>query len=117
MAGETTDKPYDLLIVGGRVIDPGSQFDGLADVAVKAGRIAAVGQTLQRDDAAEIFDAAGLLVTPGLVDTHVHVYLLPYSTGSVFLCVVLRIHAVVSAGHQGSCWLEQVRRSANESQQ
>ena len=76
--GGNTDKAYlyDLLVVGGRVIDPGSKFDGVADVAVKAGRIAAVGPNLQRDDAAEIFDAAGLLVTPGLVDTHVHVYLL-----------------------------------------
>ena len=48
--------------------------DGIADVAAKDGVIVAVGPDLPRDGAAEIFDATGLLVTPGLVDTHVHVY-------------------------------------------
>ena len=66
-------KAYDLLIVGGRVIDPGSKFDGIADVGVKNGKIAAVGANLPREDASEVFEAGGLLVTPGLVDTHVHV--------------------------------------------
>ena len=66
---------YDLLIVGGHICDPSSGVDGISDLAVKDGRVAAVGPELAAGgaSAAEIFDATGLIVTPGLVDAHVHV--------------------------------------------
>ncbi len=63
---------YDLVIRGGRVIDPAARLDGVADVAVSQGRIAAVGRDLPEEDAAEVLDARGKIVTPGLVDIHVH---------------------------------------------
>ncbi|MEU7820144.1 amidohydrolase/deacetylase family metallohydrolase [Catellatospora sp. NPDC049133] len=66
--------PYDLLFVGGRVIDPDGGRDGTADVAVAAGRIAAVGADLPRAAAREVVDVTGRLVTPGLVDLHTHVF-------------------------------------------
>lgn len=60
-----------LLIRGGRVIDPANKFDGIADVLIVDGRIAAVEPDI--DAAAdEVFDAAGKLVVPGLIDMHVH---------------------------------------------
>ncbi len=65
-------EPYDLLVTGGDVRDPGSGVSGVLDVAVAGGRIAAVGAGLPRSG--EIVDATGLLVTPGLVDLHTHVY-------------------------------------------
>src|SRR6266542_523841 len=64
---------FDLLIAGGRVIDPASGRDEVADVGISGGKIAAVGTGLGRD-AKETIDATGLLVTPGLIDLHAHVY-------------------------------------------
>src|SRR5256885_848158 len=64
---------YDLLIKGGRVIDPGERVDRIGDVAVLGGRIAAVQPNIAVDQAAQVVDARGKLVTPGLIDLHVHV--------------------------------------------
>ncbi len=60
---------YDLVIRGGRVIDPSQNIDRVADVAVLAGRIAKVGPNLS---AAQSIDASGKLVVPGLIDFHMH---------------------------------------------
>ena len=63
-----------LLLTGGRVIDPGSQTDTISDLLVVDGRIAAIGPDLAATHPdAEIVDCTGLLVTPGLIDLHVHV--------------------------------------------
>jgi dihydroorotase len=61
-----------LLIIGGRVIDPASGFDGPADVAVRDGRVVAIGPALSRSGADRVIDATDRLVTPGLIDPHVH---------------------------------------------
>ncbi len=66
--------PYDLVIAGGRVLDPGAGIDGVMDVAVVGDRVAAVDPELDRTGAREVIDAAGHIVTPGLVDLHTHVY-------------------------------------------
>jgi len=70
---------YDLLLKGGRVICPASGIDGHCDVAIRAGRIAAVEATILPSSASDIIDVAGKLVLPGLIDTHAHVY--QYVTG------------------------------------
>lgn len=70
---------YDLLLRGGRVICPTSGIDGLFDVAVRDGRIAAVAETILPSSAAEVIDVSGKLVLPGMIDTHGHVY--QYVTG------------------------------------
>ena len=64
---------FDLVIAGGRVIDPASGVDGIRDIGVRHGRIAAVEDAIA-PGAAEIIDAGGLLVVPGMIDTHAHVY-------------------------------------------
>ncbi len=66
---------YDLLLKGGHVIDPKNNVDRVLDVAVAQGKIARVAENLPSSDAAKTIDAAGLYVTPGLIDLHVHVYM------------------------------------------
>ena len=59
------------LIKNGRVIDPKSQFDAIADILIDGQKIIAIGQDLVREDA-EIIDATDKIVAPGLIDIHVH---------------------------------------------
>lgn len=61
----------DLLVRGGRVLDPSLGIDGVLDVLVRDGRVARVGPDLEAG-AVPVFDAAGLLVVPGFVDLHAH---------------------------------------------
>jgi dihydroorotase len=64
---------YDLVLRGGRVIDPSQSIDRVADVAFASGTVAAVGEGLARE-AERVEDVAGKIVTPGLIDLHTHVY-------------------------------------------
>lgn len=65
---------FDLILAGGRVIDPAEGIDGPAEVAFKDGKVAAVGQALSRDGAPDVRDVSGAIVAPGLIDLHTHVY-------------------------------------------
>ncbi|WIV54382.1 amidohydrolase family protein [Amycolatopsis nalaikhensis] len=61
------------LLRGGRVVDPGSGFDGIADVLLDGDTVEAVGTALDAPDATEV-DVSGLVVGPGFVDLHSHVH-------------------------------------------
>lgn len=61
-----------ILIRGGRVIDPASKIDRVCDLAVEGCVIQAVGKKLPSPPGTQIIDADGMLVTPGLIDPHVH---------------------------------------------
>src|ERR1700686_3201954 len=63
----------DLLLRGGRIIDPANGRDEVADIAFADGKVAAIGHDLPRESA-EVVDACGLVVAPGLIDLHTHVY-------------------------------------------
>jgi len=70
---------YDLLLSGGFVIDPRNNVNQICDVAVKDGKIALVAPNIDRSSAAEQINVSGKLITPGLIDTHAHVF--EYVTG------------------------------------
>ncbi|HET9134713.1 MAG TPA: dihydroorotase [Gemmatimonadales bacterium] len=61
-----------ILFRGGRVVDPSQGHDGVADLLIVDGKVAAAGQGLGTPDGARVIDATGLVVAPGLVDVHVH---------------------------------------------
>ncbi len=65
---------YDLLIKGGRVIDPAQSIDDKRDVALNGDKIAKVAEDIPAKEARKVVDAAGKVVTPGLIDVHCHVY-------------------------------------------
>lgn len=76
LTGQTT---YDLLLKGGHVVDPKNRINAPMDVAITAGKIARVAANIPSSQARKTVDVAGLTVTPGLIDIHVHVFQRPDS--------------------------------------
>jgi len=64
----------DILLRGGRVIDPRNGIDDQLDVKISGGRVVSVGRGLELDGPGTVVDAGSLLVVPGLIDLHAHVY-------------------------------------------
>jgi dihydroorotase len=97
---------YDLLIKGGRVMDPSRKFDQkVCDVAIKGGRIAAVQPNISTSSAAETLDAGGKLVVPGLIDIHTHA---GREKEDAALCLADGVTSLVDAGSQGSDRIDEV---------
>ncbi len=65
---------FDLILRGGRVIDPSEKLDAIADIAFAGGKVAAVGSELKAAAGTDVRDVSGFIVTPGLIDLHTHVY-------------------------------------------
>ena len=63
---------HDLILKNGRVIDPASGLDRVVDIAFAGGKVAGIGDQL--GEASEMRDVTGLIVAPGLIDLHTHVY-------------------------------------------
>ncbi|TPW30070.1 amidohydrolase/deacetylase family metallohydrolase [Martelella alba] len=74
MTTKTASAPYDLILKGGRVLDERNGMDGIFDVAVTHGKIAAVAADISTEGAKRVEDVTGKLVVPGLIDLHTHVY-------------------------------------------
>jgi len=89
---------YDLIIKGGRVIDPSLRVDAILDVAIAGGRIAAVESNIA-DDAVETLDARGKIVVPGLLDIHTHAARIKDGPA---LCLADGVTGFVDAGSQGA---------------
>jgi dihydroorotase len=89
---------YDLIIRGGRVVDPSLRIDAIRDVAIAQGRIAAVEASIA-GGAAETIDARGRLVVPGLIDIHTHTARTAEGPGRVLLDGVT---GWIDAGSQGA---------------
>ena len=63
---------HSILIRSGRVIDPATSHDAVADIAIQNGVIVAMGRALPKAGAEMVIDAKGMIVAPGLIDPHVH---------------------------------------------
>ena len=96
---------YDLMLKGGEVIDPSQGIHDVRDVAFKGGVVATLESDLPREEARQVIDVSGKLVTPGLVDVHGH-----YFRGIMFsgidadsACLPTGVTTSVDAGSSG--WL------------
>jgi dihydroorotase len=89
---------YDLIVKGGRVIDPSRKLDGVRDVGIAHGQIAAVEANLS-GDAVETIDARGKLVLPGLIDIHTHAARLKEGPPQ---CLADGVTGLIDAGSQGA---------------
>lgn len=96
---------YDLLIRGGRVIDPAQRIDRIMDVAIRDGKIAAAGRDLPAATATQTIDAGGLLVTPGLIDIHLHARDAALPPSAI---LALGVTSMVDAGSRGADNVDQL---------
>jgi len=112
------DQTFDLLIKGGTVIDPGQSLHGLLDVAVKGGKILEVARDIPESRALQVYSAKDKIVTPGLVDLHVHCF---DGVGSGMnadhYCLGRGVTTVVDAGSTGfimiGAFIKRVVRTSN----
>ena len=65
---------FDLILKGGRVVDPSQNLDRVTDVAFAGGKVARIGERLPADGSTDVRDVSGRIVTAGLIDMHTHVY-------------------------------------------
>ncbi|MDQ1281543.1 MAG: Amidohydrolase/deacetylase family metallohydrolase [Thermoproteota archaeon] len=95
---------YDLLITGGLLIDPSQGINDQRDIAVSGGKVAAIEKNISAEEAKEVFDALGKIVTPGLVDIHTHIYRLVSYLGADpdLNCLAKGVTTVVDAGSSGA---------------
>jgi dihydroorotase len=102
---------FDLLIRGGTVVDPAQGLSGRRDVGIRAGRIAAVAESLAAAGAERVVDASGLLVTPGLIDLHAHVFfrVAPSSVDPSPLAAQSGTTTMVDCGSGGAATFEAFR--------
>jgi dihydroorotase len=95
---------YDLVLKGGRVLDPSTGLDGKQDVAVEGGRIARIAPDIASAEATRTIDVTGTIVTPGLIDLHAHVFEGVNRTGvhPDLAGVLAGVTTVVDAGSAGA---------------
>jgi dihydroorotase len=74
MTGLINAQTYNIVIKGGHVIDPKNNINDVMDIAIKDGKISLIAKNIDTKGAVQVVNAAGLYVTPGLIDMHVHVY-------------------------------------------
>jgi dihydroorotase len=87
------EEKLDLVLKGGRVIDPANEIDQVADVGIKDGKIAEVKAFIDRSAANHIVDVSEFVVTPGLIDIHVHAYTGRLNQGKGFFTASLNADA------------------------
>ncbi len=104
---------FDLIVRGGRVIDPEQQIDSICDIGITGSRIVAIGENLSREGVRTgVVDATGLIVTPGMIDLHTHVYwgVPPLGVEPDPHCLERGVTTAVDAGSSGAATFPAFRR-------
>jgi len=112
LAKPESDAEFDLVITGGTVIDPGPGVHQRLDVGIRAGAIAELSPDLSGRESCRYLDATDLLVTPGLVDIHTHLYsgVSHYGIDPDETCLARGVTTAVDAGSSGAHTLAGFRR-------
>ena len=95
---------YDLIVKGGRLIDPAQSISAARDIAISGTKIARVASDIPVSEARHILDAKGKIVTPGLIDVHTHVYdgVAPLGIPADPNCIAKGVTTALDAGSAGA---------------
>jgi dihydroorotase len=95
---------YDMLVRGGRLIDPSQNLSLETDIAIRDGKVVRIAPGIAEKESRKVLDARGMIVTPGLVDVHVHVYdgVAPLGIPADPNCIAKGATTVVDAGSAGA---------------
>ena len=95
---------YDLIVSGGRVIDPSQGIDAVRYVALADGKVALVADTIPADQAKDVVDATDTIITPGLIDLHTHDFwgASRYGVDPDTVHIARGVTTVVDAGSSGT---------------
>lgn len=109
---QAAPRKYELLLKGGRVIDPSQGFNAPADVAIAGGRIAEIAKEIATGEADRTVPVAGQIVTPGLVDLHTHGFagISHWGVDLDQYCLARGTTTAIDAGTSGSDSFEGFRR-------
>ena len=101
---QDVDPKYDLLVKGGRVVDPSQRLNAVRDIGIKGHHVTRVADDIPAIDARQVLDASDKIVTPGLIDVHVHVYdgVAPLGIPPDPSCVAKGVTTVLDAGSAGA---------------
>ena len=111
--------PYDLVLKGGEVIDPGWPLHQRADVAISKGKIAAVAPNIPATEAIRTIDVTGKIVCPGLIDIHAHTFINAHDMGPQTdqRCSASGVTTLIDAGSSGSATFPGLRHYVAERSQ
>ena len=104
---------FDLVVKGGKVVDPAQRLSAARDIGIRNGRVAAIEESIAEARAAQVLDARGKVVTPRLIDVHVHVYdgVAPLGIPADPNCIAKGVTTVVDAGSAGAHTFPGFRRN------
>ena len=96
--------PFDLIVKGGKVVDPSQGISALRDIAISGRKIARIAENIDTTQARRVLDASGKIVTPGLIDAHTHVYdgVAPLGIPADPNCIAKGVTTAIDAGSSGA---------------
>jgi dihydroorotase len=102
--GQNREAPYDLVVRGGHVVDPSQNLSAVRDVAIAGGKVARVAEAIPANQGRQVIDARKKIVTPGLIDIHVHVYdgVAPLAIPADPNCIAKGVTTALDAGSSGA---------------
>ena len=103
-AQDQQDPDYDLIVKGGHVVDPSQKLSAKRDVAIVDKKVVHIAEDIASDRARHVLDARGKIVTPGLIDVHVHVYdgVAPLGIPADPNCIAKGVTTALDAGSAGA---------------
>jgi dihydroorotase len=112
LARQAQARKYELLLKGGRVIDPSQSLNAPSDIAISGGRIAAIAPNIAAAEAERVVPVAGQIVTPGLVDLHTHGFagISHWGVDLDQYCIARGVTTAIDAGTSGADSFEGFRR-------